>query len=79
MTVEFLAAGLLIILLLASNLFWAVLVNRLLNKLMSRSYAEYEQAQALRIPKAPEHPSVDDVDHDADRQAREINSILGVV
>lgn len=79
MTVELMAAGLLIVLLLGSNLFWAVMCNRLINKLMSRSYAEYEQAQALRTPRAPEHPSVEPIDHDAERQAQEINSILGVV
>ena len=40
----------LVILLLGSNIFWAYLTHKLLNKLMSRTFWEYQQAKV--IPKS---------------------------
>lgn len=45
---------------------------------MSRNYFEYNQAEALKTPSVQKHPDPMDVDHDAERQALEANSIMGV-
>jgi len=40
------------LLVVSSNLFWALVVHKLINKLMSRTYWEYQQATT--IPKSAE-------------------------
>ena len=45
----------LVIALLGSNVFWAIVVHRLINKVMAGNYGAYLQAQASAQPKpAPE-------------------------
>lgn len=65
-------------LLVASNLFWFYKCDRLLNKLMSRNYAEYAQVQKYLEPDKPvdgsELNSVDPLD---EQKAREINGLFG--
>ncbi len=48
---EILISGL-VILLIASNAFWGVVVHKLINKLMSRTFWDYQQAKV--IPKTKE-------------------------
>lgn len=39
--------------LIGSNVFWAVVTHRLINKVMAGNYAGYLQAQASATPQAP--------------------------
>lgn len=80
MSFELVALALLSVLLLATNVFWAKIVFELNNRLMSRSFYEFSQAQALQTPKASSPPSSDGMHIDPvdERQAREINSLMGV-
>ena len=72
--------GFLILLIFIQNLYWMKVCYDLNNKLMSRNYYEYNQAQALKFPKSEQHQAVvEEPDYDAERQAREINSLMGVV
>lgn len=70
--------GLLLLLIVAQNLYWMKICYDLNNKLMSRNYYEYNQAQALKAPSVQKLPD-DDIDYEAERQAREANSLMGVV
>jgi hypothetical protein len=65
----------------ATNAFWAMLTLKLVNKLMSRSYFEYVQAEALSKPQpvsahVENSESIDPTDL---RQAQDMNSLIGVV
>jgi hypothetical protein len=80
MTIEWSIILALVLLLVVQQIFWAKMCSGLLNKLMSRNYYEYAQAQALKYPSAQKLQVVDDeVDPEAERQAREINSLMGMV
>ncbi len=67
--------------LVASNLFWAMLTLKLVNKLMSRSYYEYVQAQKLKRSGDVgfRDNTADVIDPVDEKQAQEINSLLGIV
>lgn len=78
MSVELTGLVLIIILLLASNLFWALVCNRLVNKLMSRSYFEFEQAKALSKPSALPPQPTEYVDDEAERQAQDANKFFAI-
>lgn len=82
MSVELIVLGLLTVLLIAQNIFWAKVCFNLTNRLMSRSYYEFEQAQALTRPKA-QHPHSSNVtemfDPEDERQAQGANSLLGLI
>lgn len=43
----------LIVLIALQHIFWSITTHRLVNKLMSRNYFEYQQAQQAFTPKAP--------------------------
>ena len=67
-------------LLFISNLVWVTMIIKLLNRLMSRNYAEYVQAQ--RIGKNPPKPQVGldpVVELSEKRRADELNKIMGMI
>jgi len=65
-------------LLIIQNLYWMKVCFELNNRLMSRNYYDYNQAVALKSPSVQTN-QVEEIDFDAERQARELNSIMGVV
>lgn len=71
--------GVLVFLLIVQNIFWMKVCYDLNHKLMCRNYYEYNSAEALKFPKVEKHPTVPEVDYDAERQAHEINSLMGVI
>jgi hypothetical protein len=79
--VEAFALGILSVMLLASNVFWAKMVAMLTNKIMSRSYYEFRQAEKLKDPPVRTESKEDDymVDPEDERQAKELNAILNIV
>lgn len=81
MTAEQIALGLLTVILLAQQFIWAKICFNLINRLMSRSYFEFEQAQALKFPKAQTPPAKapDAFDIEDERQAQSANALLGLV
>lgn len=68
----------LVILLIAQNLFWAKICLNLTNRIMSRNYAELRQADAKPTQLRPVQDE-EVTDPDAERQARELNTMLGMV
>ncbi len=74
--IEVVVAGL-VILIIAQNVFWAKVCLNLTNRIMSRNFSEFMQAQNKpTILKAlPE----DDHDPIAERQAQELNTMMGMV
>lgn len=80
MSVEHFALGLLSVLLLGSNVFWAKLILAMSNRLMSRNYYEHSQAEKLKASKPaakPEEKS-EQFDPEDERQARELNAIMNI-
>jgi hypothetical protein len=77
---EFFVLGLLSVMIVASNVFWARMVKELTAKIMSRSHYEFVQAEKLKVPRPAARASEDDSIHpDDERQAQQLNSIFGVV
>lgn len=76
--IEAFIIGILTVILVAQNVFWAKVVLNLTNRLMSRNYAELRQADAKPTILKPlsDEESYDPI---AERQAKELNSILGMV
>ncbi len=68
------------VLLLASNGLWAFLCIRLMDRLMSRNFAEYAQVkQSFKKKieqKGPDELVIDPID---EMQAQEMNSMMGIV
>lgn len=64
-------------LLVGSNVFWALLCLKLTNRLMSRNYMEY--AAVLNPPKSPKSTPQDMSDPVAERNARDMNAMIGIV
>lgn len=67
---------------LLTNAFWAVVVIRLLNRVMSRDFSEYVQAERLRkVPIKPPHKTAEDETPDIEDQKRadEINRLMGII
>ncbi len=66
-----------IVLLVASNAFWAFVCLKLTNRLMSRNYGELLQAQnkPVRLKPIPEDLS----DPVAERHAADMNSLIGLI
>lgn len=70
------------LLLVATNLFWAMLTLKLTNKLMSRSYYEYVQAENLKKPpksnrkKELAEEEFDPIDV---KQAQDMNSLMNII
>ena len=52
------------VLLIGTNVAWMVFTHRLMNKLMSRNFGDYLQAQAAVTPKAPRVPPAEAPDED---------------
>lgn len=75
--IEPFVVGILTVLLIAQNIFWARVVLMLTNRLMSRNYAELKQAE--NKPAAPALVQDDGRDPEAERQAQELNSMFGMV
>lgn len=69
---------LLIALVIIQNIYWMKVCYDLTNRLMSRNYFEYNQAEALKVPTVSK-PPVEEIDFDAERQALEANSIMGIM
>lgn len=69
--------GILVFLMLAQNVFWAKVCLNLTNRLMSRSYAELKQAELKPISRPAQVPEEFN-DPVAERQAQELNSLLGM-
>lgn len=66
------------LMLIASNCYWAYLHYILTNKLMSRNFYEYQQAQALLSPEVTYTHPVEHIDPVDERQARDMNSLVGI-
>lgn len=76
--IEYFAIGSLVVLLFAQNIFWAKVCLNLTNRIMSRNYAELKQAEARPTLVKPLQDE-EIVDPVAERQARELNTMLGMV
>jgi len=82
MSQEWFVIGLLVVLIIAQNIFWARVSLSLANRLMSRDFQDF--AYGKRISKAKnEQDKVQDVagevsDPEAERQAHELNSIFNM-
>lgn len=80
---DYFSLGLLSVLLLGSNVFWAKHCAKLTDKLMSRNFADYISTEKYRTTaKAKTSVTVEDEDvidpRDAS-QAQQLNSIMGMV
>ncbi len=76
--IEYFVIGILTTLLIAQNFFWARLCLNLTNRIMSRNYAEVKQAEAKPTILKPLQDE-DASDPFAERQAIELNTMLGMV
>lgn len=76
--IEHVIIGALFFLLVAQNIYWAKVCFGLTNRIMSRNYAELRQAEhkPLELKAVPQAEEYDPV---AEKQARELNSMLGMV
>lgn len=75
--IEYVLFGTLVALTLSSNIFWAIVCLKLTNRIMSKNY--FDLAQADRKPQAPTLVVDDLSDPVAERHAKELNSIMGIV
>jgi len=80
MSVEFFLLGLLSILLIGSNVFWAKMVFRMSDRLMSRNYFEFTQVEKLKSARPKPETKTEDymIDPEDERQARELNSMFNI-
>jgi len=67
----------LVALLIYTNIYWGAVCLKLTNRLMSRNFGEY--AQALKKPTRLKPVPEDMSDPVAERHAKEMNSIVGMV
>lgn len=69
------------VLLLVSNIFWSFVCFNLVNRLMSRNFFEFKQAKSVGKAKEPDQKPADElvIDPIDEQQAREMNSIIGVI
>jgi hypothetical protein len=67
----------LVALLIASNAYWALVCLKLTNRLMSRNYAEY--AQSAYRPKPTKPIPQDMSDPVAERNAKDMNAMIGIL
>lgn len=71
----------LVVLLVSSNLFWAIVCHRLINKLMCNNFGEYIQSKSLLKKEAkikdpvPEDPVLIKQE---ERRAEELNTLMGI-
>lgn len=82
MSIDYFSLGLISFLLLGSNVFWAKHCAKLTDKLMSRDFADYVQAEKYRTTvnkKTSDIVNDDDViDPRDEAQAQQLNSMLGI-
>jgi hypothetical protein len=65
---------------LGTNVFWAIVVHRLVNKAMSNNYTEYVQAETLKQPRQMPKTEVDPIAIRLEQdRADELNQLMGVV
>lgn len=76
--IEYFIIGILVALIVGQNIFWSHICLKLTNRIMSRNYMEVLQGERKPINDAP-MIAEDDADPIAERQAMELNSIMGVV
>ena len=78
MSIEHFIIGILTVFLLGQQVYWSLMCSNLVNKIMSRDYQGY--VQAGRKPESHQPISSEDLgDPIADRQAQELNAIIGIV
>lgn len=76
--IEYFVIGILTVLIIALNVFWANVVLKLANRVMSRDYKEFREAEkrheapVIRLP-------LEDHDPDAERQSKDLNSLMGLI
>lgn len=74
--IELILSGLLI----ATNAMWAYLTIRLMDRLMSRNYVEYQQGKVIGKPMKTEPETTTMVEDPIDvHQAQEMNALIGIV
>jgi hypothetical protein len=75
--IEYFIIGILVVLMVGQNIFWANVCLKLTNRLMSRNYGELIQAKnkPTKLQSAPEDMS----DPVAERNARDMNSMIGAM
>jgi hypothetical protein len=81
MSVEHFALGLLSVLLLGSNVFWARAFMSMANRLMSRSYYDFVLTEKAKDQKAVRPESKEDdflIDPEDERQAAKLNATFGL-
>lgn len=69
-------------LLVSSNIYWAYVCHKLINKLMSKNYYEYAQGDSLKKD-GGEKSAIDELqlnlmDDDGVRKAMEMNRLMGI-
>jgi hypothetical protein len=83
MSAEAFALGILVVLMIAQNIFWARIVLSLSNRLMSRDFNEFAHAKKIEKQK-PEKlkplPSFQEeaIDPEAERQANDLNTLFNM-
>jgi hypothetical protein len=81
MSIEHFTLGILTVLLIGQQVYWARVVLNLTNKLMSRNYSEYVQAEKfkneprLRMENKPDDYAIDPED---ERKANELNALFAL-
>lgn len=64
---------------IASNVFWFVALNKMTNKIMSRSYSEFVQAEKLKKePIKVQIPDTEIEDAYEKNRVNQINNLLGL-
>lgn len=82
MNIEFFCLGLLSVLLVGSNVYWARLLKEMTARVMSKNHHEFVQAELLKAkPRARKAAREDEmaVHPDDERQAQELNVLMGMV
>lgn len=80
--IEYFIIGILVTLLLGQHVFWAREVHKLVDKLMCRSFHDYQTGLKMTKPnlsnlRAPSHD--DGADPISEQQAKDLNSMFGIV
>lgn len=83
MSVELFVIGILTVLVIAQNVYWARVNHSLVNRLMSRDYVEYAQAKKIERQKPEKLTPLpvlqeDAIDPESARQAQELNSMFNM-
>lgn len=73
------ALGLVSLLLVLTNVFWLWQYNKLINKFMSRNYAEYVQASNTGLDRAQVKEELPQPTAYEEHRSRELNQMFGMV